>query len=70
MISHFFFGIEVKCAIILNILLGEARSGWHSFITGLIKERIKTFPVQKISTAPYWSGADIQEGQNAPVFDS
>lgn len=52
----------------LNILLGEARSGWHSFITGLIKERIKTFPVQKISTAPYWSGADIQEGQNAPVF--
>jgi ATP-dependent DNA helicase DinG len=52
----------------LSSLLGEARSGWHGFLTGLLKERIKTFPVQKISAAPYWSGGEALEGKSAPVF--
>lgn len=50
----------------LDSLLREAHSGWHGFLTDLIKDTLKTFPDRKISAVPYWNRREDQDDKNAP----
>lgn len=45
--------IDLEMLVRLSRLLLEARSGWHSFLSELVKELLKKFPDKKISDVPY-----------------
>ncbi|TEB09891.1 helicase C-terminal domain-containing protein [Pelotomaculum propionicicum] len=46
--------INLNTLMQLNSLLAEARSDWSGFTSELIKNRLKSFPDQKISPVSYW----------------
>jgi len=52
--------IDLGVLVQLNSLLAEARSRWHVFTAGLVKNLLKSFPDRKISATPYWCREDME----------
>ena len=61
-------GIDFDVLKQLNVLLGEARSGWSSFVNGLLKEHLKKFPDRKISNVPYWIRVEERPMKKSAAF--
>lgn len=59
--------IDLELLTQLNSLLREAQSGWHHYLTDLIKEILKTFPDRKISASPYWNRVEEKEDKNVVI---
>lgn len=51
---------DLELLTLMNGLLQEARSAWHTFLSQMLNERLKKFPDQKIE-APYWQRETEQE---------
>jgi len=52
--------IDLGVLVQLSSLLAEARSSWHVFTAGLIKNLLRAFPDRKISAAPYWRREGVE----------